>query len=112
MKRQRMTQTARVEQLLRRRGELGITAADFLLPDVADGGPPILRLAARVDELRSRHGVTIVTLFEHKGDARVARYVLREQHFVTASMPVNAPDASDQLLAPPPRSAVLGWEEA
>lgn len=47
-----MTQTSRVLRLLEHRGAYGVTAVDFQLPDVADGGPPILRVAARILELR------------------------------------------------------------
>ena len=52
-------QRTRVLALLIRRGAEGITQADFLLPDVADGGRPITRLAARIEELRNHHGVAI-----------------------------------------------------
>lgn len=48
-----MTQRARLLALLRDRGPAGVSPADFLLPDVADGGPPITRLAARALELRA-----------------------------------------------------------
>lgn len=45
------TQTDRVLRALERAGARGITAVDFQLPDVIDGGPPILRVAARIEEL-------------------------------------------------------------
>jgi hypothetical protein len=47
------TQRDRVIEALRRAGDHGITAVDFLLPNVIDGGPPIVRLPARIDELRA-----------------------------------------------------------
>lgn len=47
-----MTQKGRVLELLKKRGQNGITQVDFLAPWVADGGKPITRLAARVLELR------------------------------------------------------------
>ena len=47
----KLTQTQRILRLALERGEDGITAVDFQLPDVADGGAPILRVAARIGEL-------------------------------------------------------------
>lgn len=46
------TQRDRVLRLLTARGNTGVCAVDFLGPEVADGGAPITRLAARVHELR------------------------------------------------------------
>jgi hypothetical protein len=66
-----MTQRERVERLLKERGPLGITQADFDGPTV-DGGLPIRRLAARVEELR-RAGWTIKSL---KDPSKFSRYVL------------------------------------
>lgn len=53
------SQTERVLNALRKAGPRGITAVDFALPDVIDGGPPIMRVAARVMDLR-RQGHTII----------------------------------------------------
>lgn len=47
-----MTQKDRILQALRLAGQTGIRPEDFLLPDVIDGGKPILRVAARVQDLR------------------------------------------------------------
>lgn len=47
-----MTQRDRVLRALRQRGTQGITAVDFLAPDVIDGGPPITRIGARILDLR------------------------------------------------------------
>ncbi len=45
----------RVLDLARRRGRAGFHSSDFDVPgQTADGGPPIRRLAARVDELRNQ----------------------------------------------------------
>lgn len=52
-------QRRRVIRLLTERGADGITQRDFLLPHVADGGPPIARLASRIDELRHHDGLDI-----------------------------------------------------
>lgn len=46
------TQTRRVLRALERNPERGVTAVDFQLPDVIDGGKPITRLAARVQDLQ------------------------------------------------------------
>jgi hypothetical protein len=44
-----MSHWTRVERVIAAaRSYRGITQADFLLPDVCDGGPPITRLAARL----------------------------------------------------------------
>jgi hypothetical protein len=47
------TQTQRVLRALHDHDD-GITQVDFLRPDVIDGGYPITRLAARIQELRDR----------------------------------------------------------
>jgi hypothetical protein len=98
----RPTQRDRVLNALRHAGDRGITATDFALPNVIDGGPPIARLAARVDELRAGHHI------EHAGRRnRCAIYRL-----VTLPAPVIAPPADDDpsalfgttIGAAPPRS--------
>jgi len=48
-----MTQTDRVLAALSRAGARGITRVDFQLPDVIDGGPPILNIPARILELKN-----------------------------------------------------------
>jgi hypothetical protein len=67
------TQRERVLRALRDHPD-GITAVDFAAPDVVDGGHPIMRVAARVKELRDlgaeifadgrRNGVAIYRLHE------------------------------------------------
>jgi hypothetical protein len=57
----RATQASRVLRLLVKRGNTGLTQADFLPPRIADGGKPIARLASRIEELRNDHGVGIVS---------------------------------------------------
>jgi hypothetical protein len=47
-----MTQTDRVLAALTRAGATGITQVDFTPPVVVDGGKPILRVGARIHELR------------------------------------------------------------
>ena len=54
-----MTQNERVLKLLRARAGEGVNTTDLMAPD-ADGGKPILRLAARIDDLRRRgHGFEV-----------------------------------------------------
>lgn len=86
------SQTTRVLDALRYRGGRGITAADFALPDVIDGGQPIMRLAARVHELRSQ-GYRIND-GGRKGPLEI--YVL------AADTPSNGPAAPDLGPVPPP----------
>lgn len=52
-------QQDRVLAALQAAGPRGITAVDFDLPNVIDGGKPIQRVAARIDELKNRHGHSI-----------------------------------------------------
>jgi hypothetical protein len=54
------TQRRRVLAQLVKSGATGITSADFGTPRVIDGGKPIARLAARIEELR-RAGVEIAS---------------------------------------------------
>lgn len=55
-----MTQKERILKALKAAGATGISPEDFLLPDVIDAGKPILRVAARIDDLR-KEGVKITT---------------------------------------------------
>lgn len=65
------TQVDRVLRLLRQRGRDGVDPTDFAAPHVRDGGKPIMRLAARINDLRAR-GFVITT--SRRG--AVASYVL------------------------------------
>lgn len=49
-----MTQKDRILAALYRAGKFGISQIDFDLPDVIDGGTPIKRVAARIEELRDQ----------------------------------------------------------
>lgn len=69
-----MSQRSRVLALLEARGPRGVTPIDFAAPNIADDGKPIMRVAARIGELRE-DGLEIVTL---AGPSGVARYVLIE----------------------------------
>jgi hypothetical protein len=61
-----MTQRARIEKRLRTHGR--VSPVDFLLPNVCDGGLPILRVAPRVMELRDA-GYAIETSTASNGTA-------------------------------------------
>lgn len=65
-----MTQSTRILELLHDRGARGITPIDFALP-TTDDGPPIMRVAARIHDLKGR-GFGIET----DSTGLVARYVL------------------------------------
>jgi hypothetical protein len=69
------TQSDRVLAVLRRVGDRGTSAADWLLPQVIDDGRPILSLAARVADLR-RDGHRITSQITKIGDAHLAVYRL------------------------------------
>lgn len=67
-----MVQRKRVLRALQQAGDHGICSVDFAAPQVIDGGPPIMRVAARIEELRSegfiigdagqRHGTRVYVL--------------------------------------------------
>jgi dienelactone hydrolase len=65
---------ARVLDWLERHGEVNTT--DFMLPGVCDGGTPITRLAARINELRDE-GQAIRTVYQPNG---TATYVWHGHH--------------------------------
>ena len=69
-----MTQKQRILKALQAAGAEGIKPEDFLLPDVVDAGKPILRVAARIDDLR-KEGLTITT--DTSGHTAIYRLVNR-----------------------------------
>lgn len=72
----KLTDQERVIRLLRARGPEGVTMTEFLAPNVVDGLKPITRMAARIGDLRHKHGHEIRTDQVRSGEALVARYVL------------------------------------
>jgi hypothetical protein len=78
-----MTQQDRVLAALTRAGARGVTQVDFLLPNVIDGGAPITRVAARVNELRN-DGFQIQTDGERDSCA-VYKLVLSDRLFQVAA---------------------------
>ena len=79
-----MTQKQRILAQLRAAGGRGVNPIDFLAPDVCDGGSPILRVAARILDLKNEGHV-----IDCQTEAGVAVYVLRSSApVVTHSQPV------------------------
>jgi hypothetical protein len=85
-----MTQSDRVLAALSRAGARGITSVDFIRHPTVDGGPPILRVAARIRDLRDQ-GIEIETDGERDG---VAVYKLRT---VSSTAP-----GGDRVVEPAP----------
>jgi hypothetical protein len=104
----RPTQAERVLRALRRAGARRITAVDFLGPATYDGGPPVLNLAGRVNELRRAHEIVAAGRRD-----RCVRYVLREPKPTSEPPPAPGPPAPGPPLyeravgAAPPRCAIF-----
>ena len=108
-------QKARVLAALRIRGAHGITAADFAAGRVIDGHKPIMRVAARILELR-QDGHRIVVEGERDGGCYVYRLLEDAQDTPAPRpnpMPVQAPEgfAIYENERATPRSAIFGWDE-
>lgn len=71
------TQNERVHKALKVAGRRGLTRLDFEESPIIDGGPPLLRVASRIEELKNKHGVNIVSA-RQGGPGRCARYWLAE----------------------------------
>lgn len=100
-----LDQKTRVLKLARKRGRHGITQIDFDLPDVADGGKPIKRVAARIGELQD-DGIRF-TDGGRRGRCKV--YILDE-----ASLSPSVPAASEPaplLPAQAPRCAIFDCDD-
>jgi len=94
------SQKDRVLSALRARGTRGLTQDDFLPPNVCDGGTQVLRLAARIKDLRKKDGHTISTeLVPTQGGARIAVYRLVREAPAPSAPPAAAPTA-DSPAAP------------
>ena len=123
---QGLTQTERVLRAVLRNPRAGITQIDFDLPDVCDGGPPITRVAARINDLKAlghkiegggrRHSCKV---YLHRGTltadaAQQAWKVRREPGHPDMPAPSVAapptPDEPTRLFVPPP--ARYGQEAA
>lgn len=91
-----MTQRERVLAELRRAAAGGITQVDFFAPHVIDGGTPITRLAARIQELRGQ-GYTITSSGTRHG---CAVYRLVSDGAKAAPVGGTAGDAPAAVAAP------------
>ena len=101
-----LTQTQRVLRLAYARGDQGITAVDFQLPHVADGGTPILRVAARILELEEE-GIH----FTDGGTRnRCKVYKLDRESLARATKPptTSGPPSVVETTVPPPQAAEGG----
>lgn len=94
-----LTDKQRILRFALERGDQGFTAVDFQLPHVADGGKPILRVAARVKDLRDEGFVF------HDGGTRnrCKVYILDRQSLADATKP--APTSGPPVGADRPSSA-------
>ena len=101
-----MTQTERVLEALARAGARGITQVDFLRYPTADGGPPITRVAARVEELRDQ-GYCIVS-----GERRDKCVVYRLQPEKQLEPPMDEHLEPNALFDLEPRNAIFDEEQA
>jgi hypothetical protein len=70
------TQAARILRALVQRGERGISQADFASSPTIDGGPPVWRVPARVDELRRRGHAIETRRVRTAHGAHIAVYAL------------------------------------
>lgn len=99
-RRAKPSQRDRALAAMRRHGT--VCAVDFMAPTI-DGGPPITRLAARIDELRAVGHVIVAAGWRHK--TRV--YRLEREATVPADI-VDTPAAdalfAETIGAPSPRS--------
>lgn len=89
-----MSQTKRIRHALERAGRRGISPTDFTSYPAIDGGPPILRLAARILDLR-REGLSIEASKDPSG---TARYVLVSEPG-PAGEPVPPPSTQSEPMA-------------
>lgn len=70
-----LTQRERLLNALRERGFHGLSQLDFFAPHVCDGGEPITRIAARVEELRDAGYVITSAKEPDRGKCAVYRLV-------------------------------------
>jgi hypothetical protein len=107
-----MSQTQRVLAALRHRGAHGITAADFAAGRVIDGQKPIMRVAARILELRQA-GHRIDVIGERDGGCYVYR-LLRDAQDNPQPRPTPHEQGGSLFNQPAARCAIFDdeWEAA
>jgi hypothetical protein len=101
-----MTQKQRVMAALEKAGAAGISPEDFLLPNVIDGGKPILRLPARINDLRN-DGLSIDT--EHTRTTAI--YTLRGSVEAASSTRVERVSWETSRLVDDAASSESLWDE-
>lgn len=101
----------RVLELARKRGRHGVHCSDFAVAgNTADGGKPILRLAARIDELRLR-GHWFDT--RRRRDRTVDYILVRDA--ATVELALREAGEPERLFEPAPaplNAALIDWEAA
>lgn len=105
-----MSDTDRVLALLRTRKEAGVSPIDFAAPNVVDGEKPVMRVAARILELR-KDGFDITTGRAVNG---TAIYRLRTLETVPGQPETPNRGGTDSSSPAPPRASEPPrlWEEA
>jgi hypothetical protein len=102
-----------VLELARRRGRAGVHQTDFDAGRVVDGGKPIRRLAARIDQLRNEgHWFNV-----HRRKDKTVDYVLVRDAVALGLALREASDRAEheRLFEPPPaalNAALHDWEAA
>jgi hypothetical protein len=103
----------RVLDLARRRGRRGVHQTDFDVGRVVDGGKPIRRLAARVDELK-RDGHWFTT--RRNRDRTITYILVRDAAALEPALHAAGELAPERLFepapAPPLNAALRDWEAA
>jgi hypothetical protein len=102
----------RVLELARKRGTYGIHPTDFDAGRVVDGGKPIRRLAARIDELRDQ-GHWFDTR-RHR-DRTVTYVLVRDAAAVELVLSRAGEPEPERLFEPPPApplNALHDWDDA
>ncbi len=95
-------QAERVLEALRHVGGKGLTQVDYLRYPTIDGGPPITRVAARIEELRGL-GYCI-----ESGERRDKCVVYRLRPEKPAEPPIVEDEQLDALFVLPPANAIIG----
>lgn len=97
-------QTDRVLAALRAHPR-GITAVDFLLPDVIDGGTPITRLGARILDLRDQ-GCRIETVGRRQKCVIYKLILHGDMETATGGAGTDLPGRANSQIQPDPADAV------
>jgi hypothetical protein len=91
------TQTERV--IAAARSPDGVCQADFLLPDVIDGGPPIVRVGARIQDAEERGHTFAILGWRRK--TRVYRLVAEPEPAPSDRRTASVGDAASNVCSSP-----------